>query len=276
VKALSVIHFGGFGDTIQGVFPGSQAGREAYWWVPTDQKLIAYCVTNTPVALGGRVLFVRPHQHLKPLWRSYLIASPDVSDLFDVYSATVQTGLFFWHPLEATGSSSFQEFESDLMRRAGPRMRCTFSPDYLVLDGVYYDKPGDMNGNKNMSCGTWLLRDTDQLLSVGLFKYVGGKHEPWVKASPTTSPMHLDWALHVDTDSFSCYKMADTKGYRGADPACTSSLLISPIGISDRTMDVAIDEIWKKFVQFVPIIGLALLSFVAGYRLASVKRSFLL
>lgn len=68
-KPVSQLTFGALGERDD----TRQLGHEAYWWVPTDQRIISIFESRFPhaavlkQAYTGHVLFVRPHMHLKPL-----------------------------------------------------------------------------------------------------------------------------------------------------------------------------------------------------------------
>ena len=114
-EPVSEVQFGALGR-----YDGSvQLGHESYWWVPTDVRLV--CVVSSQLdsrhqllraAYRGRVLFVRPHMHSKPLKRAFLFAgtTSEIGLRSSLHEERFQRdGGFTFTPLAETAFSSFGE-----------------------------------------------------------------------------------------------------------------------------------------------------------------------
>jgi len=207
---LSLVMFGALGVHDA----SSQMNEEAYWWVPSDQRLVSIYESTLSTAsiykpaYKGKVLFVRPHMHLGPLRKAFLFTglASDIGLSAPLHQHEfLSASRFTWLPLVQTDFATFEELEAALVESAGERLKCTFTPRYAKIAGTFYDRPGLMNGNENMSCGDWLFDPEVRMTSLSFMEHVGGKAPPWEKTMPKTHPMHSGWYINIASPVSSCY-----------------------------------------------------------------------
>jgi len=159
--------------SIQGFFLTESYAKRVFWY-------------SGQVHARGRLVYMRPHNHLPSLVKGYLFRGgvhQTGMHLFDRPLKTIYEPNAFY--LKHSPFGSLAEFEAYLLRFAGHHVVCMIEPSFVFRDGRAYG-----HGYKAINCSDWRFDETDWFTSVSLVDQVRDG-----STLPKYVPLHAHWIM---------------------------------------------------------------------------------